>query len=144
MTMARYEYSYPSVLDSESTMLKDLFSVLARLRLDAVARHGIMVVICEAFNNALLHGNQLDPEKQIKMVLTINRTELCADIIDEGTGGLERINSRQPGGTWAESGRGIGIIGHYANSVRFEETEKGGLKVTIKFLHNDKTLTNKR
>ena len=142
--MARYEFTYTSVLDSEGEMLRDLVSVLSKLGVQVVARHSIMVVICEAFNNALLHGNQLDPAKKIKMVLTINRKELCADIIDEGTEGLQRINRRRPGGKWAESGRGIGIISHYANSVRFEETEKGGLKVTMKFTHDEETATNKR
>jgi len=142
--MGRYEFTYPSVLESEGEMLKDLVSVLSKHRVEVLAKHSIMVVICEAFNNALLHGNQMDPGKQIKMILTINRKELSADIIDEGSGGLQRINGRKPGGKWAESGRGIGIIGHYANSVRFEETEKGGLKVTIKFTHGEKTVSNKR
>lgn len=125
-------------------MLRDLVSVLDKHRVGTLARHSIMVVICEAFNNALLHGNQLDPQKQIKMVLAINGKELSADIIDEGSGGLQSISGRKPGGKWAESGRGIGIIGHYANSVRFEETEKGGLKVTMKFSHDEKKLSNKR
>lgn len=142
--MAHYEFTYPSLLESEGQMLKDLVSVLDKHRVQVLARHSIMVMICEAFNNALLHGNQLDPAKKIKMVLTINRKELCADIIDEGSKGLQRINRRKPGGKWAESGRGIGIIGHYADSVRFEETEKGGLKVTMKFTHDEKTVINKR
>lgn len=142
--MARYEFTYPSLLDSEGAMLRDLVSVLTKHGIEALTRHSVMVVVCEAFNNALLHGNQLDPHKQIKMVVAVNGKELSADIIDEGSGGLQRISRRKPGGKWAESGRGIGIIGHYAKSVRFEETEKGGLKVTMKFTSDDETVTNKR
>lgn len=143
MSVALYEFKYPSELDSEARMLKDLTAVLKKHRFPALARHSIMVVICEAFNNALLHGNQLDPDKEIKMLLTINRKELSADIIDEGRGGLRKIKGRKPSRKWAESGRGIGIIDHYASSVRFQETENGGLKVSIKFSQSGETLKNR-
>lgn len=141
--MAFYEFTYPSELESEGKMLNDLVRVLGKHRMTGLAKHSVLVVMCEAFNNALLHGNKLDPNKKIKMVVTINKRELTADIIDEGCGGLEKVRRRRPSRQWAESGRGIGIIGHYASSVNFRETEKGGLKVSITFEQNEKKILNK-
>ena len=131
--MARYEYTYPSEMKSEDRMLKDLLKVLEDNEVVGLIKHSIMVVISEAFTNALTHGNQLDARKMINLVVDINKNEIIADITDEGQGGLERIQSRGPARMWAESGRGIGIIGHYASSVRFEQTAAGGLKVSIQF-----------
>ncbi|UCE25490.1 MAG: ATP-binding protein [Candidatus Zixiibacteriota bacterium] len=141
--MARYEFTYPSILEAEGRMLNDLVRVLARHRMTGLAKQSVLVVMCEAFNNALLHGNKLDPKKKIKVVVTIKKREVTADIIDEGRGGLEKVRKRQPSRKWAESGRGIGIIGHYASSVNFRETERGGLKVSITFEPDDKKILSK-
>jgi anti-sigma regulatory factor (Ser/Thr protein kinase) len=141
--MACYEFTYPSVLESEGKMLNDLVAVLGKHKIDGLAKQNVLVVMCEAFNNALLHGNQLKPDKKIKMILSINKKEMTADIIDEGSGGLEKIQNRRPSPMWAEGGRGIGIIGHYASSVNFQETDKGGLKVSISFGHKTKRMSGK-
>ncbi len=142
--MSSYEFIYPSVLESEGKMLKDLLQILKKHGVDGLIRHSMLVVISEAFTNALVHGNRLDPAKQIKIVVNINKNEMCADIIDEGQGGLEKINRRRPSETWAENGRGIGIMGHYAASVEFIETTKGGLRVSIKFKREHTSLVNNR
>ncbi|UCG61945.1 MAG: ATP-binding protein [Candidatus Zixiibacteriota bacterium] len=119
-------------------MLRDLVGVLDEHSVTGFPKHSILVVISEAFTNALLHGNRLDPNKKIKIVIEINKSEMIADIIDEGQGGLRKIRKRPPSHQWAEGGRGIGIIGHYASSVDFAQTERGGLRVTIKFARRDK------
>jgi len=135
--MTHYEFTYPSVLESESSMLKDLVGVLDEHLVTGFSKHSILVVISEAFTNALVHGNRLDPGKKIKIVIEINKSEMTADIIDEGQDGLRKIEKRRPSHQWAEGGRGIGIIGHYASSVDFQQTEKGGLRVSIKFAHSE-------
>jgi anti-sigma regulatory factor (Ser/Thr protein kinase) len=136
--MALYEFTYPSVLESEGAMLKNLIGVLDEHKVTGFSKHSILVVISEAFTNALVHGNGLDPKKRIKIVIEINKNEITADIIDEGQHGLRKIEKRRPSHQWAEGGRGISIIGHYASSVDFQETEKGGLRVSIRFAQDDK------
>lgn len=141
--MPKYEFTYPSVIESEARMLKDILKVLEKNEVVGLIKHSIMVVISEAFTNALTHGNQLDANKQINLVVDINKNEIVADITDEGQGGLGKIQSRQPSRMWAESGRGLGIIGHYASSFRFEETATGGLKVSIRFEYAKIEMLNK-
>ena len=55
-------------------------------------------------------------------------------IVDQGMGGLKRIESRRPSRELDEGGRGVDLIRHYADSCQFKETDDGGLQVTICFL----------
>ncbi|MEW6413047.1 MAG: ATP-binding protein [Candidatus Zixiibacteriota bacterium] len=142
--MSSYEFIYPSVLESEGKMLKDMLQILKKHGVDGLSRHSMLVVISEAFSNALVHGNRLDPSKQIKIAVDINKNEMTADIIDEGQGGLEKISRRKPSETWAENGRGIGIMGHYAASVEFFEMTDGGLRVSIRFKREHTNVVNSR
>lgn len=131
--MPLYEYIYPSVAASEEKMLDD---VLTALQANAVSKYLLnrfMLVVSEAFTNALEHGNECDPNKKIKLVLDISNELLSADIIDEGRKGLEKIKRRRPPTMLSEGGRGVDLMEHYAGAVRFSETESGGLKVSICF-----------
>jgi anti-sigma regulatory factor (Ser/Thr protein kinase) len=129
--MARYEFTYPSMVESEEQMLDDLGRVLDSIPVGREALRGFVVAVCEAFTNALLHGNGSNPDKIIRVGLEVNQNGISADITDEGKGGLERIRRRAHRGLMAEGGRGIDLIQHYSDAVEFTETEKGGLIVTI-------------
>lgn len=131
--MTSYEFSYPSKLRSESRMLSDMLVMLGEHCIGDVVKRKFLVSISEAFTNALLHGNKLNPEKEVKIRIRVNKTEIAADIIDQGRGGLERIKKRQPTTALDEGGRGLDIISHYADEVRMEETPDGGLTILIRF-----------
>lgn len=130
--MASYSYTYPSTTEAEGFMHDDLFRTLERHSIpeDIAKRFGLAV--SEAFTNALIHGNRRNPGKLIKVTLCINGSCLSADIIDEGTNGLGQIKKRRTVGLMSETGRGIDLMNHYAQTD-FVETETGGLKVTITF-----------
>ncbi len=140
--MAHYAFTYFSVTDSEEQLLDDLAKVLETGGVSQNVQRGFLLAVCEAFTNALLHGNKSNPERLISVVLDVNELAISADITDEGKGGLERIRNRKHRGLLAEGGRGIGLIEHFADSVNFAETEKGGLKVTISISRAEKQITN--
>lgn len=131
MIMARYEFSYPSMTESEEQMLDDLGRALESAAISPQVQRGFILAVCEAFTNALLHGNGSNPDKIVSVGLEVNENGVTADITDEGKGGLERIRRRSQRGLLAEGGRGIDLIRHFADAVSFTETEKGGLTVTI-------------
>jgi len=141
--MATYEYSYPSVLESEERMLDDLQTLLDENSVVGRIKNHFMVVVSEAFTNALVHANNLNPERRIKVVISINKTRLSADIHDQGRDGLEGISSKKPPTSESESGRGVNIIRHYADSVSFIQTRGGGLKVSITIDREDEKITDK-
>ena len=131
--MPMYEFTYPSAVASEDKMLDEVATVLQANGIPENTRNWFMLAVSEAFTNALVHGNERNPNKVIKLVIFINHGVLTADIIDEGQGGLAKIKRRQPPTVLSEGGRGVDLMRHYASAVRFTETESGGLKVSLRF-----------
>ena len=125
------ELEYSSVIESEAKLVQRLDEAFAANHVSSDEQRAFSLAISEAFTNALVHGNELDAEKTIKIYLDINKSELRADIIDQGENGLAKVN--QPGQTdlLADGGRGIGLMEHYVTDVQFEQTRDGGLKVSI-------------
>ena len=125
-------------------MLDDLSDLLEQLGLSRELKHKIMLVVSEAFTNAYLHGNRQDPDMDIKICLTVNETEISVDISDEGKEreGLKNIENKKPAAVFGENGRGVDLMRHYADTVRFERGEKGGLKVLTTFVREIKNEIN--
>jgi anti-sigma regulatory factor (Ser/Thr protein kinase) len=101
-----------------------------------MANH-VLLVLSEAVNNAVIHGNQGDPRRQVRVCLRINDGKLTADITDEGRNGLERIKARRRPTAMSEHGRGVDLMTHYAGNIEFVETDDGGLRVTLRFDLNE-------
>jgi len=92
----------------------------------------ILVATMEATNNAIIHGNQLDPEKTVKVFIEKRKKTLLIRIVDQGKGfdyasvpdptspeNIEKIN-----------GRGIFLMKRLSDDIRFEEN---GRVVELKF-----------
>ena len=141
--MTPQEFRYPSVPESVGLMLDDLTAALNAENVEPGLVRQMLLAVSEAFTNALVHGNQLQPHKPIKIRLEVNETVIVADISDTGKGGLARIRSKKPATLQSESGRGIDLIRHFASSTRFTEGADGGLQVTLTFLRTNKnTVSN--
>lgn len=137
--MATYEFHYASCLESEGRMLDQLEHALAREHVTPETWRPFMLAVSEAFTNALVHGNQSDPSKQVTIRLTVNENMLAADIIDEGTGGLARLKGRKPRGLLAEGGRGIDLIERFVDTVEYVEEPHGGLRVSLSMTRKKQT-----
>lgn len=97
-------------------------------------RRKFMLAVSEAFSNALIHGNELNPEKTIRVQLRINEYVLSADIIDQGQEGLKKIQSPRETDLLSDGGRGLRLMMYCADNFTFEEMENGGLKVTVQLV----------
>ena len=136
--MPSFLFQYPSIIEANDRMLDDLFRSLSACGLDGARRNAISVAVSEAFTNAVIHGNRQDAGKLVTLRLEVNDRQITADIIDQGVGGLKRVESRRPSGDFDEGGRGVDLIRHYADSCQFGETADGGLQVTLCFLKSGK------
>lgn len=134
------ELEYPSVVESEAKLIQRLDELLAANDVSYDEQRAFVLAISEAFTNALIHGNAFNTEKTIKIHLDINKSSLRADIIDQGENGLTKVNQPRRTDILADGGRGIGLMEHYVTDVQFDETEEGGLKVSI--MLERKLLTN--
>ncbi len=133
-------FTYRSVPESEDRMLDEIGDLLSQWQVPENLRHRIMLVISEGYTNAYLHGNCKNADKLVKICLVLNETDLIVDIYDEGNEqeSLNKIKNRKPADLLGENGRGVDLMMRYADDIRFERGEKGGLKVTVCFNRDNK------
>ena len=92
----------------------------------------IMISVTECINNAIVHGNQSNPDKMVHLQLYMEPGLLRCSIEDEGMG-FDFSNLPDP--TEPENiekigGRGIFLMRHLSDEVKFEE---GGRKTLLSF-----------
>lgn len=84
-------------------------------------RHAFAVelLVREALNNAVLHGCECDPSRQVQCRLRIRRGRLTIAVKDDGCGFDWRTATQQETDLDACSGRGMLIYQSYADRIRF-------------------------
>lgn len=92
----------------------------------------ILIALTEAVNNAITHGNHLDPNKKVSLELTKTQKEIAFTIKDEGNGfDFDNIpDPTLPENLKSVSGRGVFLMKALADDVVFEEN---GTKIQLKF-----------
>jgi serine/threonine-protein kinase RsbW len=91
----------------------------------------------EAASNSLLHGNQLDKSKKVKIKVTVDDTKMIISIKDEGKGfKIESVpDPTRPENILKDSGRGIHIMKSFLSDLRYNFTPSGTetiLEITLK------------
>lgn len=93
----------------------------------------LVMVASEALSNAICHGNQLDPSKQVQLFLEIQGdvVELCVE--DEGSGfdrtRVARYDPENPQMLFQPHGRGLYLIEALADEVLYEN---GGRRIRMR------------
>lgn len=97
----------------------------------------VEVALNEAVNNALLHGHKDYPHGRVTVNLMVQKDNLIIKVEDEGSGfqvkeQLEKVQNLAGNHVkemlWNESGRGILIMTHAADEVKFNQK---GNEVTL-------------
>ena len=83
----------------------------------------------EAVTNAVRHGSNLDPAKEVKFSIAVEQDSLIIKASDQGKGFEWRKFLDQSGTDLKENGRGICILHKYFDSVTYNGS---GNKVTLK------------
>jgi len=92
----------------------------------------IMIAITESVNNAIMHGNKNDKQKNVHLSLEVNERNIAFVVEDEGEGFKydDLPDPTAPENIEKPGGRGIFLIRHLADEVKFFER---GNKVKITF-----------
>ena len=75
----------------------------------------------EALNNAMIHGNRLDPAKMVRMSLRERDGGLDLEVEDQGPGFDWKNHVQASSGVEDVRGRGHEIYRNYARSVRYND-----------------------
>ena len=125
-TFEIYE-KYPSTKKSLSDVDRTVTSIKNHLQLDESLFYVVHLGIYEIFINALYHGNKLDASKFVEFHSYIEGNFLTIEITDQGEGfDFSAIpNPLEEENILKDSGRGVFITSHYADSLHFEKTRRG-------------------
>jgi len=123
--------SMPASLDSIEDLLVQ-FRGRSEAMQDRVNRFTAELLVREALTNAVLHGCGGDPAKYVRCVLRVKGRTLLIAVEDDGEGFNWHRWGRNAPASLECSGRGIAVLYHYADHVRFNS--KGNAVVMIKRL----------
>jgi serine/threonine-protein kinase RsbW len=128
----RKDLNIPSVVENLRLIEKAIDELSMELDLSDEVYGNVLVATMEASNNAIIHGNQSDPKKNIKVEILLEKKELKVHIEDQGKGfdfasipdptapeNLEKIN-----------GRGIFLMERLSDEILYLED---GRIVELKF-----------
>ena len=95
-----------------------------------------MLLLSEAVSNAIDHGNEGDPEKEVHILIDISDSEIQASVKDEGEGFNPQVHKDplQEENLLDARGRGLFLLNEMADSVTFS---KNGTKLSFT-LHRPK------
>jgi serine/threonine-protein kinase RsbW len=83
----------------------------------------VMIALSEGVTNAIRHGNQEDPDKNVTVVAELTFEELIVRITDEGPG-FDPDSIPDPlkeENLLNEGGRGVFLMKHYADDVQYSD-----------------------
>lgn len=83
----------------------------------------ILVSTLEAVNNAILHGNNSNPEKIVEILISYKNSELSITVKDEGMGFKpEKVpDPTIPENIESINGRGVFLMSHLADKIIFNK-----------------------
>ena len=125
----------PSSLDCLSDIDRFTENAIRSMALPSQMLDDIAITISEAVNNAIVHGNKLDPSKHVKITFYRGSTFLRLVVQDEGAGFIPESvpDPRQEDNLLKTSGRGLLIIRHLMDRVGFRRRKAGMQIIMDKF-----------
>ena len=122
-----FSITFPSSTDHLQEVESVSSKVATEVGFDESGMDDLSIAITELFNNAILHGNKNDANKNIVITYTLNKTHFIVSIKDEGTGFIpEKIRDPiAPENLLAENGRGLYLAKNLMDDVKFKFSDQG-------------------
>ncbi|MCS6832001.1 MAG: ATP-binding protein [Flammeovirgaceae bacterium] len=122
----------PSLLDNIRIVESFVEQAKERFQFNDDIFGNIMIAVTESVNNAIIHGNKQDKEKNVHLTVEYDKDNITFIVEDEGNG-FDVHNLPDP--TAPENinkigGRGIFLIKNLADEVRFSDN---GRKIKMVF-----------
>jgi len=132
-------FSLSSTMESVSKVESAADKLAERAGLDEDDRFRLSMAVREAAVNAVLHGNEYDPAKQIAVRLENTGADLVISIADQGKGLDPKTlpDPRAAENLLRGTGRGIFLIRSFMDEVHFRHLNPGTELTLIKHLAPD-------
>ncbi|MDR3093395.1 MAG: ATP-binding protein [Bacteroidales bacterium] len=106
--------------------------------IDPVVYGNLMVASMEAANNAITHGNKLNPAKFVAFNFSLDEEQLEVTVKDEGPGFdyAHLPDPTSPANIENMNGRGVFLMSKLSDKIEFEDN--GSFVRMLFYLHKDK------
>ncbi|TXE14569.1 ATP-binding protein [Algoriphagus aquimarinus] len=133
--MKSIKISIPSLIENIKIIESFIDNARENFEINDDIYGNIMISVTECISNAIIHGNQSDKNKLVHLELKLEEELLLFTIQDEGKGFdyNELKDPTAPENIEKIGGRGIFLIKHLSDDVKFEEN---GTKTVLSFYMN--------
>lgn len=132
----RLEFALKSTMESVAEVEAAAEKLAAEAGLDEDESFHVAMAVREATVNAVLHGNEYDPDKKIAVSLENNGVDLVVTIADQGKGldPKKLPDPLAPENLMHGTGRGIFLIRAFMDEVNFRQLHPGTELTLVKHL----------
>ncbi|MFH2142825.1 MAG: ATP-binding protein [Bacteroidota bacterium] len=115
------ELDFSSKIENLSMIEKLIDDMASDYKLNSEVYGNILVATVEAVNNAILHGNRLDENKNVSVKCVIADNLLTMTVADQGTGfDFDNIpDPTAPENIEKPHGRGVFLMRHLVDQLEF-------------------------
>jgi len=133
--MKSIKISIPSLIENIKIIESFIDNAREKFDINDDIYGNIMISVTECISNAIIHGNESNKNKLVHLELLIEDELLKFIIEDEGAGFdfNEQQDPTAPENIEKPGGRGIFLIKHLSDDVKFED---GGKKTVLSFYMN--------
>lgn len=130
----RFHLSIGSRFENIELVQVVLRDCLERLGMEEDTRHWVDVAVREALANAIKHGNEQNPSKQVHVDLAVEGGDLVIQVEDEGVGfDPEHLGDPlAPENLLRPNGRGIFYMKSFMDQIQYGSGPGGGTRVTLR------------
>jgi serine/threonine-protein kinase RsbW len=130
--MKSIKISIPSLIENIKIIESFIDNAKEKFEINDDIYGNIMISVTECISNAIIHGNRKDKNKLVHLELMMENDLLMFTIEDEGEGFDQNIlpDPTAPENIEKTGGRGIFLIKHLSDEVKFED---GGKKTVLSF-----------
>ena len=130
--MKSIKISIPSLIENIQVIESFIDNAKEAFEINDDSYGNIMISVTECISNAIVHGNQSDSSKLVHLELQMEPGLLRCSIEDEGNGfDFNQLpDPTDPENIEKVGGRGIFLMKHLSDEVKFEE---GGKKTVLSF-----------
>jgi len=130
--MKSIKISIPSLIENIKIIESFIDNAREKYAINEDIYGNIMISVTECVTNAIVHGNKLDRKKTVVLELHLDENQVKFIIVDEGPGfDYEHlVDPTSPENLEKSGGRGIFIMKHLSDEVKFEEK---GRKAVLTF-----------
>ncbi len=127
MTHQTFEKDFPSNPELLPEVEQYVIEIAEKVNLNPDKFNNLALSVSEAASNSVVHGNNSDPNKLLRIKITVTNDVMEVSLKDQGNGFelTEVPDPTKPENILKDSGRGIHIIRNFVDDLKYNFSSEG-------------------